>query len=99
MRKLLTLTFIILGCAAFWIRPASAFGFSAPKPQFAYTDASGKKQSVDVVDKYYPKKIVHPFVGIRRLIQNCPRCDQAEERGAHSFRVLAFVGKRSLLRA
>jgi hypothetical protein len=35
--------------------------FSAPKPNFVYTDASGKKQSVEVVDKYYPKKIVHPF--------------------------------------
>ena len=28
---------------------------------FNYTDASGKKQSVDVVDKYYPKKIVQPI--------------------------------------
>ena len=28
---------------------------------FNYTDASGKKQSVDVVDQYYPKKIVQPI--------------------------------------
>ena len=29
--------------------------------KFNYTDASGKKQSVDVVDQYYPKKIVQPI--------------------------------------
>ena len=34
---------------------------SAPKPNFVYTDASGKKQSIGVVDKFYPKKIVEPF--------------------------------------
>ena len=28
---------------------------------FNYADASGKTQSVDVVDKYYPKKIVQPI--------------------------------------
>ena len=61
MPKLLTLIVITLACAAFYPRPASALGFSAPKPQFAYTDASGKKQSVEVVDKYYPKKIVEPI--------------------------------------
>ncbi len=39
---------------------------------FNYTDASGKKQSVDVVDKYYPKKIVQPIAkAMRRLIRNC----------------------------
>ena len=38
--------------------------FSAPKPTFAYTDAFGKKQSVQVVDKYYPKKIVEPFAKV-----------------------------------
>src|SRR6266487_3903098 len=67
MRKLLTFTFTILGCAAFCPSPASALGFSAPKPQFAYTDASGKKQSVDVVDKYYPKKIVQPLAGDSKI--------------------------------
>jgi hypothetical protein len=37
---------------------------SAPKPKFVYKDASGKKQSVDIVDKYQPKKIVRPFAKI-----------------------------------
>src|SRR5499427_8784708 len=62
MRKLLTpLIVILLGTAVFCPRPAMALRFSAPTPKFNYTDASGKKQSVDVVDKYYPKKIVQPF--------------------------------------
>jgi hypothetical protein len=61
MRKLLTITLTTLACATFCPRPALALMFSAPKPTFAYTDRSGKKQSVEVVDKYYPKKIVEPF--------------------------------------
>ena len=61
MRKLLTLTLLISACAVFSPGTASALVFSAPKPNFVYTDASGKKQSVQVVDKYYPKKIVRPF--------------------------------------
>ena len=61
MPKLLTLIIFTVGCAAFYPHPASALGFSAPKQQFAYTDSSGKKQSVEVVDKYCPKKIVQPF--------------------------------------
>jgi hypothetical protein len=59
MRKLLTITFTISGCLAFCPRPALVF--SAPSPKYVYTDASGKKQSAQVVDKYYPKKIVQPF--------------------------------------
>src|SRR3954470_8660812 len=61
MRKLLTLTLMISGCAVFCPRPAFALVFSAPKPNFVFTDASGKKQSAEIVDKYYPKKIVQPF--------------------------------------
>ena len=60
MRKLLTITFIVSGCATFCPRPALALVFSAPTPRFGYTDPSGKEQSVQVVDKYYPKKIVEP---------------------------------------
>src|SRR5205085_4105215 len=64
MRKLLTLTLILLGAATFCPRPAMALVFSAPNPKFNYTDASGKKQSVEVVDKYYPKKIVQPIAKV-----------------------------------
>ena len=52
MRKLLTLTVIILGAATLCPRPAMALRFSAPTPKFNYTDTSGKKQSVEIVDKY-----------------------------------------------
>ena len=41
--------------------PGAGVVFSAPSPKSVYTDASGKKQSAQVVDKYYPKKIVQPF--------------------------------------
>jgi hypothetical protein len=61
---------------------------SAPKPKFGYTDASGKKQSVEVVDKYQPKKIVHPYAKIDPKIDPKLRraATIAEERArAHSL--------------
>src|SRR5207245_9221047 len=61
MRKITPYLILGLCCVAFCPRPAAALNFSAPKPKFGYRDASGKKQSIEVVDKYYPKKIVHPF--------------------------------------
>src|SRR2546428_794562 len=87
MRKLLTFTFTILGCAAFCPLPALALGFSAPKPKFLYNDASGKKQSADVVDKYYPKKIVQPVAGDSKIDPKLRRAATiAEERArAHSL--------------
>ena len=60
MRKLLIIILLVLGCATFCPCPTQALVFSAPPPKFAYTDSSGKKQSVQVVDKYYPKKITEP---------------------------------------
>ena len=61
MRKISPLLIVGLCCVAFYPRPAEALVMSAPKPNFVYTDASGKKQSIGVVDKFYPKKIVEPF--------------------------------------
>ena len=88
MQKLLTLTFVIVGSATICPRPAMALRFSAPNPKFNYTDASGKKQSVEVVDKYYPKKIVHPFAKVDAQIDPKLRraATIAEERArAHSL--------------
>ena len=101
MRKLLTVTFTILGCAAFCPNPASALGFSAPKPQFAYTDASGKKQSADVVDKSYPKKIVKPFAGDSKIDPKLRRAATiAEERAhAHSLKKCWQFVKEALVAA
>src|ERR1041385_1441085 len=83
MPKLVTFTLTILGCAVFCPRPAAAFGFAAPKHQFVYTDASGKKQSADVVDKYYPKKIVQPFGGDSKIDPKLRRAATIAEERAH----------------
>src|SRR5437762_13228095 len=88
MRKLLTLMFTVMGFTVFCPNPASALVFSAPKPKFSYTDASGKKQSVEVVDKYYPKKIVKPFAKVDSQVDPKLRraATIAEERAhAHSL--------------
>src|SRR5437667_378947 len=61
MRKITPCLILGLCCVTFYPRPAAALNFSAPKPKFGYRDASGKKQSLEIVDKYYPKKIVQPF--------------------------------------
>jgi hypothetical protein len=61
---------------------------SAPKSKFAYNDASGKKQSVEIVDKYQPKKIVRPLAKIDSKIDPklCRAATIAQERArAHSL--------------
>src|SRR4030095_721803 len=88
MRKLLTPTIVLVGFAVICPHPVMALRFSAPTPKFNYTDASGKKQSVDVVDKYYPKKIVPPIAKADRQIDPKLRraATIAEERArAHSL--------------
>ena len=102
MRKLLTLTFVVLGSVAFCPRPALALNFSAPKPKFGYTDASGKKQSVEVVDRYYPKKIVQPIAKMDAQIDPKLRraATIAEERArAHSLRKCWGFVKNALVAA
>jgi hypothetical protein len=87
MRKVTRYVILCLCCVAFYPRPAVALNFSAPKPKFGYTDASGKKQSIEVVDKYYPKKIVQPFAGDSKIDPKLRRAATiAEERArAHSL--------------
>ena len=102
MPKLLTITFVILGCSAFCPRPVLALISSAPNPKFAYTDASGKKQSVEVVDKYYPKKIVEPFAKTDSQIDPKLRraATIAEERAhAHSLKKCWQFVKEALVAA
>jgi hypothetical protein len=84
MPKLLTLIVIIVACAAFYPRSAAASGFSAPKSHFVYTDASGKKQSADVVDKYYPKKITQPFAEDSKIDPKLRRAATIAEERAHA---------------
>jgi hypothetical protein len=88
MRKISPLLVVGLGCLAFYPRHAEALVMSAPKSKFAYQDASGKKQSVEIVDKYQPKKIVRPFAKIDSKIDPKLRraATIAEERArAHSL--------------
>ena len=72
MRKVTPYLILGLCCVAFYPRPAAALNFSAPKPKFGYTDASGKKQSIEIVDKYYPKENCAAISAmIQRSIQSC----------------------------
>ncbi len=103
MRKLLTPAFVILlGTAIFCPRPAMALRFSAPTPKFNYTDSSGKKQSVEVVDKYYPKKITQPIAKVDGSIDPKMRraATIAEERArAHSLKKCWAFVKEALVAA
>jgi len=87
MRKITPYLILGLCCVAFYPRSAVALNFSAPNPKFGYTDASGKKQSVEVVDKYYPKKLVQPFGNDSKIDPKLRRAATiAEERArAHSL--------------
>ena len=84
MPKLLTFIVTILGCMTFCPRPVFAMGFAAPKPTFAYTDASGKKHTAEVVDKYYPKKIAQPFAGDSKIDPKLRRAATIAEERAHA---------------
>jgi hypothetical protein len=103
MRKLLTVTpVLLLGLAVFCPRPAMALRFSAPTPKFNYTDPSGKKQSVEVVDQYYPKKIIQPIAKADPSIDPKLRraATIAEERArAHSLKKCWAFVKEALVAA
>src|ERR671923_2515336 len=87
MRKITPYLILGICCVAFCPRPAAALNFSAPKPKFDYKDSSGKKQSIEIVDKYYPKKIMKPFGNDPKIDPKLRRAATiAEERArAHSL--------------
>jgi hypothetical protein len=102
MRKIFPLLVIGLCCFAFYPRSAEALILSAPKPKFTYKDASGKKQSVEVVDKYQPKKIVRPLAKIDSKIDPklCRAATIAQERAkAHSRSLCWRFVKEALVAA
>ena len=75
---------------------------SAQKPKFAYKDASGKKQSVEIVDKYQSKKIVHPLAKVDATIDPklCHAATIAQERAnAHSHSLCWRFVKEALVAA
>jgi len=74
----------------------------SPKPEFGYRDASGKRQSVEIIDKYQPKKIVHPFAKLDPKIDPklCRAATIAEERAhAHSHSLCWHFVKEALFAA
>jgi hypothetical protein len=87
MRKITPYLILGLCCVIFCPRPAAALVFSAPDPKFVYRDVSGKKKSVEIVDKYYPKKITQPFASDTKIDPKLRRAATiAEERArAHSL--------------
>jgi len=100
MRKITPLI-LCLCCVTFYPRPAAALNFAAPKPKFGYRDASGKKQSLEIVDKYYPKKIVQPFGNDSKIDPKLRRAATiAEERArAHSLSKCWHYVKEALVAA
>ena len=101
MRKITPYFVLALCCTVFCPRPAAALNFSAPKPEFGYTDASGKKQSIEVVDIYYPKKLVQPFRNDSKIDPQLRRAATiAEERArAHSLSKCWHYVKEALVAA
>src|SRR2546429_2519070 len=84
MRKVTPYLILGLCCVTFYPRPAAALNFTPRKPKFRYTDASGKKQSIEVVEKYYPKKIVQPFGNDSKIDPKLRRAATIAEERAHA---------------
>jgi hypothetical protein len=105
MQKILPLTILSLGYAAFLPASASALPMTTPRanpqpPKFVFKDASGKPTSVDVVERYQPTKISRPFASTDgRLDPKLMRAASiAEERAhAHSRRQCWHAVKEALL--
>ncbi len=106
MKKVLPITLLSLGCAAFFPATVSALSMSPPPrtnsqpSKFVFKDASGKATSVDVVQSYQPTKIVRPFTTADRQLD--PKLMRAatiaEERAhAHSRRQCWHAVKEALL--
>ena len=84
MPKISPLIVIGLCCAIFCPRPAAALTTLSAKSNFTYKDASGKQQSIQIVDKYYPKKIVQPFAGDSKIDPKLRRAATIAEERAHA---------------
>jgi hypothetical protein len=102
MPKIVPVFVIGICCTAFCPRPSAALGFSEPNSKFAYKDASGKKHSVEIVDKYQAKKIVQPLAKIDSTIDPklCRAATIAQERAnAHSHCLCWRFVKEALVAA
>jgi len=84
MPKIVPLFVIGLCCAAFCPHSAAALTTPAAKSTFTYEDASGKKQAAEIVDKYYPKKIVQPFARDSKIDPKLRRAATIAQERAHA---------------
>jgi hypothetical protein len=106
MNKLLSLTAFVVGCTAFsplkvHAAAADPIRFNHQPASFIFKDAAGRTSSVEVIQKYQPKKIVWPF-GKMANSQIDPRLMRAatiaEERAhAHSRRQCWHAVKEALM--
>ncbi len=101
MNKTLPISAFLAGFVALIPLTASAMTSPASRPQkFVFKDASGAANSVNVIDKYQPRKIVRLFSNSRGQID--PKLMRAatiaEERAhAHSRRMCWHAVKEALL--
>jgi hypothetical protein len=100
MNKILAISAFIIGCAA--LSPLNAAAatprLSWQAPKFVFKDPAGKTNSVDVIQKYYPKKIVWPFSKVQIDPRLMHAATIAEERAhAHSRRQCWHAVKEALV--
>jgi hypothetical protein len=97
--------FVLLALACFAVSPTAQGKPPLPpasNPKFVYTDGFGRKQSVEVIDKYYPKKIDQPVAKLDPQIDPKLRraATIAEERArAHSLSKCWCFVKEALVAA
>jgi hypothetical protein len=87
MRKFLLFLLASGCCVAVFTTQSQAAGLKASKSTFFFGDASGSEKSAEIVTKYQPKQIVHPFAKVDPKIDPKLRraATIAEERAhAHS---------------
>ena len=77
--------FIVIAGSIMLAATAARADVTSSKSRFDYQDAHGKRQSVPVVTKYYPKKIEHPVAKIdRRLDPKLMHAATIAEERAHA---------------
>ncbi len=108
MRKILPLFIVGVCCAALFPTKVSALVMSPrpyqdqPSRKFVFKDQSGRINAVDIVTRYQPTKIVHPFAKIDTNIDPklCRAATIAEERArAHSHSLCWRFVKEALFAA
>jgi len=91
---------LICACGLLFATAAQGQAVATAKSRFVFKDADGKTDSAEVVAKYAPKKIVHPFAKMDGSVDSKLRraASIAEERAhAHSREQCWHYVKQALL--